>query len=111
MTDSTDVDARLAALLADRVEPAPDPAFADRVIALAAYDLRVRKSRRGAFAQVARETLGLAAVLAAFAFLAGMGPAIGFGDVIPAGSPAMLGLAMLLLWVVVTSRGPAPALR
>lgn len=107
MTDQTDIDARLAALLADRTAAPADQLFADRVLALAAHDLRVRLARRRAFAQVAREGLALAALLAAFVMLARTGPAAGFGDAVPATSPALLGVGILLLWGLVASRGPA----
>ena len=101
------MDARLAALLTDR--PAvPDRAFADRVVALAAHDLAVRRWQRTAIARVGRETLALVAVLVAFVLLARATPAS--GGMVPLASPAMLGLAMLLLWGVVAVR-PAPARR
>lgn len=98
------LDARLSALLTEP-EPAADPAFAERIVALAAHDLAVRRWRRRALARVGREAAGLAAVLAAFAALAGLGEAAGLGDLVPLGSPAMLGLAMLGLWGLVALRG------
>lgn len=103
-----DVDARLEALFMERA-PAPDPAFSDRVIALAAYEQTERRSRRRALRRVASETFALIAVLATFALLARAGPeAAGLGDTIPLASPAMLGLAVLGLWAVVGIR-PAAA--
>ena len=66
----TDADARLSALLAYPAPPRTDPAFADRVVALAAHDLAARRARRRGFAQIAREALVLTAVLASFALLA-----------------------------------------
>ncbi len=46
MTES-DIDARLAALFASPAPP-PDAAFADRIVALARYDVAVRRSWRRA---------------------------------------------------------------
>ena len=110
MTDQ-DLDRRLAALLAEPV-PAPDAAFAERVVALAAHDLAVRRFRRRALGQVAREALALAAVLASFVLLAraapGM-PAIGPGDAVPLGSPAMIGMGLLALWGLAAARPAASA--
>lgn len=107
---ATDIDARLSALL-NEPAPSPDPAFADRVVALARHDLSVRRARRRAIEQVAIEALALGAVAAAFVFLAGSAslPA-GFGDSVGLASPAMLGLAMLAMWTVVGVR-PASARR
>ncbi|HVM38025.1 MAG TPA: hypothetical protein VM265_06535 [Sphingomicrobium sp.] len=103
-----DVDARLRALLAER-PPAPDPAFSDRVIGLAAFEQAERRARRRAVRRLASETLALVAVLATFALLARAGPvAADLGDTIPLASPAMLGLAMLVLWALVGFR-PAAA--
>lgn len=102
MTD--DLDRRIAALF-DAPVPPPDQDFETRVVALAHYDLLVRRARRRAGAQVAREALTLAAVLVSFVLLARHAPsAIGFGDHIPLGSPAMLGFAMLLAWGLVAAR-------
>ena len=112
MSEQPDIDARIAALLADPQPARPDSAFADRIVALAAYDLSTRKSRRRAFIQVGREALGLAAVLASFAFLARAGPLpAGLGDAVGLGSPAMAGLAMLLMWSIVAARGTVSASR
>ncbi len=61
MSEQPDIDARIAALLADPQPARPDSAFADRIVALAAYDLSTRNSRRRALIQVGREALGLAA--------------------------------------------------
>ena len=102
-----DVDARLKALFAER-PPAPDPAFSDRVIGLAAWEQIERRARRRALRRTASETLALIAVLASFALLARSGPvADDLGDAIPLASPAMLGLAMLALWAVVAFRPAA----
>ena len=103
-----DVDRRLAALLA--APPlSPDPDFTARVIALAAYDLAVARKRKRAILQVAKEALGLAAVLASFALLARLVPdSAGLGDAVPLGSPAMIGVALLGLWALVGGR-PATA--
>lgn len=93
-----DVDARLHALFAEPPS-APNPAFSERVIALAAYEQAERRARRRAMRRAASETLALIAVLATFALLARAGPAAAdFGDTIPLASPAMFGLAMLGLW-------------
>jgi len=112
MSEQPDIDARIAALLADPQPARPDSAFADRIVALAAYDLSTRKSRHRALIQVGREALGLAAVLASFAFLARAGPLpAGLGDAIGLGSPAMAGLAMLLMWSIVATKGQVAASR
>ena len=101
----TDLDAHLMAML---TEPActPDAAFADRIVALAAYDLSLRQARRRGLARVARETAALAAVLATFALLARIpGETLaGMGDSIPLTSPAMLGVALLGFWALVGGR-------
>ena len=99
-----EVDARLKALFAER-PAAPDPAFSDRVIALAAYEQAERRMRRRAADGVARETLALIAVLTTFALLARAGSvAANFGDTIPLTSPAMLGLVTIGLWAMVGFR-------
>jgi hypothetical protein len=104
----TDIDARLAALFAE-TPPAPDPAFSERVVALAAYEQAERRARGRAFRRVASETVALIAVLATFAVLARATPAAAaFGDTLPLASPAMLGVAMLGLWALVGLR-PAAA--
>lgn len=103
-----DFDARLKALLA---EPSaiPDPAFSDRIIALAAYEQAERRALHLALRRLASETLALSAVLVTFALLARIGPgAADFRDTIPLASPAMFGLAMLGLWALVGFR-PADA--
>ena len=105
-----DVDARLKALF-DEGLPAPDPTFSQRVIMLAAYDQAERRARRRALRRVTSETLALIAVLATFVSLARSGPvSADLGDTIPLASPAMLGLAMLGLWVLAGYR-PAAAAR
>lgn len=104
------VDARLKAMFAER-PPIPDAAFSDRVIALAVYEQTERRARTRAMRRVMNETLAMFAVLATFALLARSGPgAADLGDTIPLASPAMLGLAMLGLWAVVSLR-PAAAER
>jgi len=105
-----DIDLRISALFA-APDPAPDPGFAERVIALAAYDLKVRRARRAAVAQVGREALGLVAVLICFGLLTlkAAGQPAGPGDVVPLGSPAMLGLALLALWGLVAGQNRAVA--
>lgn len=106
MTD-TDLDARLSALFADG-PPVPDPAFSERIVALAAYDQAERRARGRAFRRVASETVALIAVLATFAILARAAPgAVEFGDTLPLASPAMLGVAMLGLWALVGLRPAA----
>lgn len=107
MTDQ-DLDVRLAALLA-RPEPAADPVFAERIVALARHDLALRRARRRAVERVGLEALALSAIVAAFAMLARSGTEFaGFGDEIALSNPAMLGLAMLGLWGLVGLR-PTPA--
>lgn len=108
MTDS-DLDARLAALLADPSVPAKDERFAERVIALAGQEMALRRRRRSAIHRVGLETLAFLAVLGAFTFLARVAPdAAGPGDSIALGSPAMAGLLVLLMWGMTTV---APARR
>lgn len=107
MTDH-DIDARLSALFA-KDPPIADPAFSERVVALAAYEQAERRARRRAYRRVASETTALAAVLATFALLARAAPvAANLGDSVPLASPAMLGIAMLGLWALVGLR-PAVA--
>ena len=102
MTD--DLDRRIAALF-DLPPPQPDAEFTARVVALAQYDLAVARARRRSAAQVSHEALGLAAVLASFVLLARNAPdAASLAGQIPLGSPAMLGVAMLLLWGLVATR-------
>ena len=109
MTDE-EIDARLAALLAEPA-PAPDPVFADRIVALARFDLASRRARRRSFARIGREAAALAAVLVTFALLARApaGAAAGIGDAVPLASPAMLGVTLLALWALVANRQPAAA--
>jgi hypothetical protein len=104
MTDD-DLDTRLAALLSEAAPPA-DARFANRIVSLAAYDLSLRRSRRRVFERVAQEAAALGAALSAFALLARL-PAdalAGFGDAMPIASPAMLGVALLALWGIVSAR-------
>ena len=103
MTDS-DLDTRLAALFCEAA-PAPDSRFAERIVALAAYELSLRRSRQSGMAKVAREAVGLGAALAAFALLARL-PAdalAGFGDAMPIASSGMLGVALLALWGIASA--------
>jgi hypothetical protein len=105
-----DVDVRLAGLFVE-ADPPPDPRFAERVIALAAYDLEVRRARRAAVSQIGREALALAAVLICFCLLTLQGPEpqAGSGEVVSFGSPAMIGVALLALWGLVASQDRAVA--
>lgn len=110
MTD--EIDSRLAALF-DKAVPPPNSAFAERVVALAAYDQAVRAARRRAFARVGKEALALTAIFASFAFLARHAPGAagaGLGDSISLGSEAMLGLVALLIGSVAAAR-PGVAVR
>jgi hypothetical protein len=107
MMTYNDLDARLAALLAEPM-PAPDPGFTSRIVALAAHDLAVRRARRRAFQRIAGEAFALAAVITAFALLARSAPdAAGFGEAVALANPALLGLAMLSLWGLVGLRPAA----
>lgn len=107
MTDH-DIDAQLCKLFAEE-PPAADAAFADRVVALAAYDQAARRTRRRALRRAASDSLALVAVVATFALLARAAPvAADLGDTIPLTSPAMLGVAMIGLWSLVGLR-PAAA--
>ena len=103
-----DLDRRLAALF-DAPLPPPDLDFTARVMALAAYDLSVRRARRRALLQLAKEALSLAAVLASFVLLARHAPdAAGLSEHVALDSPAMLGVALLALWGITAAR-PATA--
>ena len=104
----TDLDRRLAALF-DAPPPPADQDFTARVVALAEHDLSFRRARRRALAQTMREGLALAAVLASFVLLARSTDGAGLSDAVPFGSPAMLGLALLLSWALVASRPPERA--
>lgn len=109
MTDP-DLDRRLKALFAEP-PPSPDPDFAVRVVALAAYDLSLRRARRRGLVRIAGETAALVAVLGAFALIARLptGKLAGFGDTIALASPAMLAVALLAMWALVATRDPATA--
>lgn len=104
-----DVDVRLSALFEEFDSP-PDPIFAARVIALAAYDSKVRRARRAAMTLVVREALALVAVLVCFCLLTlRAGEPVGPGDALPLSSPAMIGVALLALWALVASQNRAAA--
>lgn len=108
MTD-LETDKSLTALLAE-VHPAKtDPAFTDRVVALASLDLALRRSRRRAMTRVVREAMGLVTVLISFVALARMTPdsAAGLGDAVALNSPAMLGVLMLAAWIAAMRGTPA----
>jgi hypothetical protein len=105
-----DVDVRLSALF-EELDSSPDPGFAARVIALAAYESRVRRARRAAVILIGREALALLAVLVCFCLLTLQAPGqpVGSGDALPLGSPAMIGVALLALWALVASQNRAAA--
>jgi len=105
-----DVDVRLSALFEEFDSPR-DPGFAARVIALAAYDAKVRRARRAAVTLVVREALALVAVLVCFCLLTLQPPGqpVGPGDILPLSSPAMIGVALLALWALVASQNRAAA--
>ncbi len=101
--NEAELDARLASLLRDGSPRQGSDDFADRVIALAAYDLSQRRWRRRTAVRIGLETLGLIAVLFVFAMLARMAPeSVGWGNILPLASPAMAGLVMLLMWSLVS---------
>lgn len=104
MSDSP-TDARLAALLNDVGKAESDPEFSERVLALAAYDLRLRRARREAISQVGWEAVGLLSVIVLFVLLARIGPPAGMSDALSANSPAMLGVILLLLFGLIGGRG------
>jgi hypothetical protein len=105
-----DVDVRLAALFVE-FDPSPDPHFAARVVALAAYDTKVRNARRAAIALVGREALALLAAIVCFCLLTVQAPGqpVGSGEALPLGSPAMFGVTLLALWALVASQNRAAA--
>jgi hypothetical protein len=106
-----ELDARLTAFLADPEPLVGDPAFADRVVALAAQEARIRRLRTRAFAQVGWEAIGLLSIIALFVLLARVGPPAGMGDALPANSPAMFGVVLLLLLGLIGGRGSVAAPR
>ena len=107
MTD--DLDRRLAALF-EAPLPKADADFTVRVMALATYDLSVRRARRRGLVQLTKEAFALAAVLASFVLLARHAPDMaGSSDHLALGSPAMLGLALLALWGITAARSSAAA--
>ena len=110
MIDTNDIDRRLKALFAEPPTQA-DRVFAERVIALAAYESKLEQARRRGRVRLAAEAAALTAVLATFALIASLpSPSkAGFGDNVALTSPAMLGLALLALWALVATRGPATA--
>ena len=102
-----DVDARLQALFAE-FPATPSAAFSERIMALVAYEQAERRARRLALRRLASETLALGAVLVAFGLLARVAPvAAHLTDTIPLASPAMFGLTMLGLWILVDFRPEA----
>jgi hypothetical protein len=105
--NDAELDARLTSLLRDDSAARPSDGFADRIMALAAYDLSQRQWRRRTVARIGRETLGLVAVLVVFAVMARMAPNSGApADILPLASPAMVGVVMLAMWSV-ASLSPA----
>ena len=105
-----DLDVRLSALFKE-VESPPDPDFAARVIALAAYEAKVRRARRAAVTLVGREAVALLAVLVCFYLLPLQSPgeSVGSGDALLLGSPATIGVALLALWALVSTQNRAAA--
>jgi hypothetical protein len=106
----TDDDVRLSALFQKFYSPL-DPGFATRVIALAAYEAKVRRARRGAAILILREALALVAVLIGFCVLTLQSPGepLGLGDVLPLSSPMMFGVALLASWALVNSHSRSVA--
>jgi len=101
----TDDDIKLAALFAEDA-PIADEGFTQRVVALAALEDRLAASRRASLMRTGIEGAGLASVLAVFAALARLGPP---SAVVPLASPAMVGLVLLGLWLVIGQRGAVQA--
>ncbi|HVF37901.1 MAG TPA: hypothetical protein VNA29_08185 [Sphingomicrobium sp.] len=104
MTD--DLDRRLGSLFAEPPPP-PDPAFADRIVALAAHDQAMRRAHRRALIRIGKEALGLGTIVSTFVLLARYAPdgsAAGMGDSLALGSPAMLGFALLAIWGLAGTR-------
>lgn len=103
MMTEADIDARLAELLREADPTEHDPAFAEKIVSLAASDLARRQWFRRTAVRVGMETAAFGAVLASFTLLARAAPeSAGFGDSIPLTSPAMAGLAVLLMWGLTT---------
>jgi hypothetical protein len=93
------IDQRLGALLR-MAEPAPDPAFAERVLLLARLNAEMAKSRRRARRRAAIDCAAAAAVGLSFYFLSQTEhPAV--ADMISLQGPSMAGLVMLALWAIV----------
>ena len=109
MTAANELDRKLTNLLRDDRLPDADPAFADRIVALAAHDLQRRNARARLKRRFAIEGVGLAGAVATFALLSLMGGNVaGAGDSVPLTSPAMMGVLTLSLWLLATVR-PATA--
>lgn len=96
---TNDVDSRLGALLRD-ADPAPDPAFAERVLLAVEFERQLSASRRRSWRRALIDCGAAAAVGATFFLLSQIGTPDPAGLISPQG-PAMAGLVMLLLWGVV----------
>ena len=94
-----DIDRQLGLLLRDP-DPAPDPAFADRVVAAAAIDRSFREARHRAWRRAVLDCTAAAAVGLAF-FLLSQTEHDSIAGTISLQGPAMAGMIMLGLWAMV----------
>lgn len=93
------IDRRLAALLA-RPDPAPDPAFVDRIVLAARLDRQLAATLQRSLRRAVIDCSAAVAVGASFYLLSQMRGAVADGMIVP-GGPAMAGLVMLALWAVI----------
>lgn len=101
MSETTELE--LKALLASPPRPA-DEAFAMRMTRLVLAEEKLLAARRAAWKRFATEMAAAAAAILVFVLLAKAGPAPDSTRIVPLFSPAMAGLLLLALWLVVTWR-------
>lgn len=95
-----DIDRRLGELLRADV-PRPDPAFAERVVAVARIEHQLAAARRRAWSRLAADAAAAVALGLTF-FLLSQQQAPGPEGIIPLQGPVMAGLVMLALWGLVS---------
>ncbi|HEY0149260.1 MAG TPA: hypothetical protein VGB70_09660 [Allosphingosinicella sp.] len=109
MASDTDIESRLAALLATP-ERAPDERFVLQVRQALIADQALAAARSKAWRKFAVELAATGAVVLAFWLLNRSGSALPEGTAIPLYNPAMIGFLLLALWGLVAMR-PAAAER
>jgi len=97
--NQADIDRRLG-LLIRGPQPAADDAFADRVVSAVLVDRSFRQARKRAWHRATLDCAGAVTVGATFFFLSQTEHASVAGTISLQG-PAMAGLIMLVLWVLV----------